>query len=210
MIRGNLIELRLFREADLPLLSRWTREDHDSPEWFQRRIESETETRDRFSTDSGFWSTDRGRLMIEPLRRRRGASPGSAGFITFWRPAPSISDAYEIGIYLSISHRRGGYGTEAQSLLARFLFENRPTGRVQATTAVENTSERAALEKAGFRVEGVLRDWFWAGGRRRDAALYSMTRQEWEAIRPASPSRPDSSRSHESSRSASPPPKRGR
>ena len=49
---------------------------------------------------------------------------------------------------------------------------------MEATTDVENTAERRALERAGFALEGVLRRAQFRGGEWRDMALYSLVRGE--------------------------------
>lgn len=67
------------------------------------------------------------------------------------------SIAWKIGITLLPEHRRRGYGSMAQRMLARHLFAHTESNRVEADTDVENVAEQRALERAGFVPEGVLR-----------------------------------------------------
>ena len=76
------------------------------------------------------------------------------------------------------------YGTLAQRLLAEHLFATTVVERVEASTDVENTAERRALERAGFSFEGVLRRAQFRAGAWRDMALYSLTRGEMSRSAP--------------------------
>ncbi|MFH7600066.1 GNAT family N-acetyltransferase [Streptomyces racemochromogenes] len=65
--------------------------------------------------------------------------------------------AYEIGYWTAKEHRGRGYTTEAVDRVARWLFTEVGAGRLEWRAAVGNAPSRAVAEKAGFRVEGVLR-----------------------------------------------------
>ncbi|GAA0281547.1 GNAT family N-acetyltransferase [Streptomyces polychromogenes] len=65
--------------------------------------------------------------------------------------------AYEIGYWTAKEHRGRGYMAEAVGGVARWLFTEVGAGRLEWRAAVGNAASRAVAEKAGFRVEGVLR-----------------------------------------------------
>jgi ribosomal protein S18 acetylase RimI-like enzyme len=67
------------------------------------------------------------------------------------------SMAWNIGIGLTPECRGHGVGTVAQRLLAEWLLATTPLHRVEASTDVSNVGEQKALERAGFRREGVIR-----------------------------------------------------
>jgi RimJ/RimL family protein N-acetyltransferase len=99
-----------------------------------------------------------------------------------WRPvlygpAPG-SQAYDIGISLRRHARGQGHGSRAQRLLAEYLFATTPVHRVQATTDVENVAEQRALERAGFRAEGVLRGAQWRQSAYHDLVSYGRLRTD--------------------------------
>ena len=99
-----------------------------------------------------------------------------------WRPVPygpsPASQALDIGISLR-PHARGlGHGARAQRLLADYLFATTPVHRVQASTDVENAAEQAALRRAGFTCEGVLRGAQWRAGGYRDLQLWARLRTD--------------------------------
>jgi aminoglycoside 6'-N-acetyltransferase len=85
---------------------------------------------------------------------------------------------YGIGLHIAPEHRGKGYGTEAQILLAEYLFNTYPIARVEAGTDVENIAEQRSLEKAGFTREGVMRKVQWRRGEWHDMVLYSKLRGE--------------------------------
>ncbi|MBC7375611.1 MAG: GNAT family N-acetyltransferase [Frankiales bacterium] len=99
-----------------------------------------------------------------------------------WRPVaygPTPgSQAFDIGISLRPQARGQGHGSRAQRLLADYLFATTPVHRVQASTDVENTAEQAALVRAGFTVEGVLRAAQWRGGDFHDLVMYARLRAD--------------------------------
>jgi len=99
-------------------------------------------------------------------RVMNGPNPGSA--------------AWNIGISLIPAARGHGYGTEAQRLLADYLFTNTDANRVEASTDIENLPEQRSLEKAGFAREGVLRGSQYRAGAYHDLVLYSRLRHDPE------------------------------
>jgi len=87
--------------------------------------------------------------------------------------------AWNIGIGLLPAARGRGVGTLAQRLLAEHLFATTELDRVEASTDVANVAERRALEKAGFRREGVLRGAQLRGGVRRDLVHFGLVRGDF-------------------------------
>ena len=67
------------------------------------------------------------------------------------------SSGWNIGIALLPEARGHGHGTDAQALLAAYLFENTDVNRIEAQTDVDNIAEQRSLEKAGFVREGTAR-----------------------------------------------------
>jgi ribosomal-protein-alanine N-acetyltransferase len=106
-----------------------------------------------------------------------GRWPGSsAGDPT--RPAGPEGGCLEIGALLFPEHRGKGLGTAAQRLLAGYLFATTLANRLQAITDVENVAEQRALERAGFRREGVMRGLTFDRGRWHDGVLYARLRDD--------------------------------
>lgn len=125
----------------------------------------------RFAED-GFLGAEDSRLMV-----RTGDE--TAGIVS-WRSGSfdSVTKYWEIGIALLPEHRGRGIGWRAQAMLTAYLFEHTPVYRVQAATHPENLAEQKSLEKAGFRLEGVIRGCEFRAGRYRDGYLYSRLRDD--------------------------------
>ena len=94
---------------------------------------------------------------------------------------PPMSNAFNIGIRLLPAFRGIGYGTVAQVLLARYLFDNYPVNRIEAGTDITNLAEQKSLTKAGFTREGVLRGSQWRAGQWNDMVSYARLRSDGEA-----------------------------
>ena len=130
---------------------------------------------DKSIRENGLVGEDRGTLVVE-----RVADLKPIGTVS-WRqvrygPNPE-SCAWNIGISLVPEARRQGFGSQAQRLLADYLFATTSANRVEAATDVENLAEQRALEKAGFSRDGVLRGAQYRAGTWRDVAMYSVVRR---------------------------------
>jgi len=127
----------------------------------------------RFQTD-GYLGPDDGRLMIDI-----GSERVAAGFVS-WHAGSfgGVAKHWEIGIVLLPEWRGRGIGWRAQSQLCDYLFSHTPVQRIQAGTHPENVAEQKSLQKAGFRLEGVVRACEFRAGEWRDGYLYSRLRSD--------------------------------
>jgi RimJ/RimL family protein N-acetyltransferase len=92
----------------------------------------------------------------------------------------------EVGhIVYSPALQRTPLGTEAQYLLARYVFETLGYRRYEWKCDALNAASRRAALRYGFVFEGVLRQHMIAKGRNRDTAYYSMLDGEWPARKAA-------------------------
>jgi ribosomal-protein-alanine N-acetyltransferase len=101
--------------------------------------------------------------------------------IASWEARPRGGPAggcFEIGLALLPEHRGRGLGTAAQRLLVHHLFTCTLAHRLEAQTDVDNVAEQAALERVGFRREGLLRDARFRQGGWRDMVIYGLLRTE--------------------------------
>lgn len=102
---------------------------------------------------------------------------------------PGLVGLWTIGIALLPQWRRRGIGWRAQAMLCDYLLDHTPAQRIEAGTHPENIAEQKALEKAGFRLEGVVRAAEFRAGQWRDGYLYSRLRDDPSPLRPAPPDR---------------------
>jgi len=84
----------------------------------------------------------------------------------------------EIGCILTPNERGKGYATEATQLMVDYLFLSQSIIRIQASTDVRNVASQKALEKAGFKKEGIIRKSAFIRGEWRDGYLYGILLEE--------------------------------
>jgi len=96
-----------------------------------------------------------------------------------------VPDAVEIGhTWLAASAQRTVVNTEAKLLLLAHAFDAWDVHRVRLRTDARNARSRAAIERLGARLDGVLRcDIAGADGTVRDSAYFSIVTAEWPAVR---------------------------
>jgi RimJ/RimL family protein N-acetyltransferase len=99
------------------------------------------------------------------------------------RPAMRV---IEVGhIVYSPALQRTPLGTEAQYLLARYVFETLGYRRYEWKCNALNAPSRRAALRYGFVFEGILRQHMIAKGRNRDTAYFSILDREWPARKAA-------------------------
>lgn len=77
-----------------------------------------------------------------------------------------------------------GYGTEAMQLLLRYGFTVLGLHRMSLNVFEYNPRAIRSYEKAGFQVEGRLREALHRDGRRWDMLYMGILREEWQANNP--------------------------
>ncbi|MGW2297114.1 GNAT family N-acetyltransferase [Streptomyces violaceorubidus] len=130
---------------------------------------------------------------LAPYAQVSLATGRAVGATAYWEPRSWLGDdaldAVEVGFtWLARSTQGTGVNAEAKLLLFRHAFEVWGVSRVDLKTDARNRRSRAAIEKTGARLEGVLRNWsrsYVPGeeGRLRDSAIYSITAAEWPGCR---------------------------
>jgi RimJ/RimL family protein N-acetyltransferase len=167
------IRLRQATPDDVEMLTLWSSSPHYRGEFNDfgqttRRPYEELIAKNELIGEHG------GTLLVE--RVAGGKAIGSVS----WRqvrygPTPE-SVAWNIGINLVPEMRGQGFGSQAQRLLADYLFATTAVNRIEAGTDVENLIEQRSLEKAGFIREGVLRGAQYRAGAWHDLVVYSVVR----------------------------------
>ena len=168
------VRLRDVTLADADMLDAWARDEAKS-EFNDLGQEPQPLPRDVIA--NGPLRNERnGMLVVE--RIADGQPIGTVGWHRVnYGPSPR-SDAWNFGIELRPEARGQGLGTEAQRLLAEFLFATYDLNRVEASTDVENLPEQRSLEKAGYVREGIQRGAQYRAGTYHDLVTYSRLRDD--------------------------------
>jgi RimJ/RimL family protein N-acetyltransferase len=91
---------------------------------------------------------------------------------------------FEIGYWIRTSFTRQGYATEAVRGIVAFAFETLSAQRVEIRCASQNRSSARVAERAGFRLEGELRNAeVDVQAKPRNTLVFSMIPEEYEASR---------------------------
>jgi len=138
--------------------------------------------------------TDAERGTVLPFAQRRLADDQLVGCTRYlnvlWWPDRSTPAEVEIGgTWLATDAQRSPVNTEAKLLLLTEAFERLQVFRVAVMTDALNARSRAAIERMGGTLEGILRKhrpnsgFLTTPGLPRDTAAYSITDDEWPTVK---------------------------
>lgn len=172
------VALRPFSEQDLPFLERLGSDPSVTGRYIWAGFRDPRARRRRWEKD-GYVGADSSALAVVGDDPELG--PDTVMGIASWeakdRGGPP-GGCYEIGLALLPEYRGRGLGTAAQREMVRHLFDCTLAFRLEAQTDADNIAEQVALEKVGFRREGVLRGARFREGEWRDMLMYGLLRPD--------------------------------
>jgi RimJ/RimL family protein N-acetyltransferase len=173
MSSAATVTLRARTDADLDMLFSVAADLHT---WEERNDQAPTAlTRELFDARMARASEgDGSNAPVTFVIDVDGTGVGSAslfGFDSFARHA-------EAGISLVPDARRRGIGTAAILQLIEFGFVRRNLRRIHLQAIASNVAALRAYEKAGFVIEGRLREHAWVRGAYEDIVLMGILRAE--------------------------------
>jgi RimJ/RimL family protein N-acetyltransferase len=166
LLEGKNVNLRIQEKEDSPLIAEWINDPEFMGEYDIIQQVSKTELEKRVTSA-------RPELKSFLIEKKDGTKIGAIACV----PKGSI---FEINYGLISGERNKGYCTEAIKIIVDYIFLSKDTVRVQAHTDARNEASQKALEKAGFKREGIVRKGFFIRGEWRDCYLYSILREEWK------------------------------
>ena len=163
-ISDGIVTLRAWRDSDAPEIVECLNGDPEIAKWLDQVPQPYTKA------DARAYVRGIGEQAFAVTDASTGRVLGSIGIR--WSESRDVG---EIGYWARSDVRGRGVTTRALRIAARFALEN-GAARVQLRADVENVSSRRVAQKAGFRLEGVLRSAHWNARlrRRQDWALYSL------------------------------------
>lgn len=122
--------------------------------------------------------------LKNPWVLRRTSDGRLVGATHFWA-VDAVNRRVEVGgTWLAASSQRTGINSEAKLLLLGHAFEACDAIAVELRTHWHNRQSRAAIERLGAKLDGVLRSHqVGPGGVLRDTCVYSVLPHEWPAVR---------------------------
>jgi RimJ/RimL family protein N-acetyltransferase len=163
-LSDGVIALRPWAEADAPEIVACIDGDEDIARWLDQVPQPYS------LADAKTYITGIGEQAYAVTDAEGGRVLGSIGLR--WNEPHDVA---EVGYWVREDARGRGAITRALALVSNVAFEQ-GAARVQLRAAVENAASRRVAEKAGFRLEGVLRAAHWSPRlqRRIDWAMYSL------------------------------------
>lgn len=104
------------------------------------------------------------------------ANGKAIGSITAFRGGNIHKQTAEIGYYIAEEYWGKGIMTEAVKQLCEYVFNNSDIVRIYAEPFAHNASSCRVLEKAGFLLEGVLKQNAVKNGEITDMKMYALTK----------------------------------
>jgi N-acetyltransferase len=136
---------------------------------------------------------DRDAGHVVPFAQREVSSGRLVGCTRFmelrrWRGRPEPDEVEIGGTWLAADVQRTAINTEAKLLLLTHAFDVWHVDRVALATDERNERSRTAIARLGAVLEGILRNHRPSKvpgeeGRPRNTALFSITADEWPAVR---------------------------
>jgi RimJ/RimL family protein N-acetyltransferase len=179
MIYGERIRLRGVEREDLPKFVEWLN-DPEIIENLVMVLPMSTAEEDRWFEKLADRPPEERPLVIEMKTEQGWRMIGNSDFHNIeWK-----NRSAEVGIVIGDkSVWDQGYGTEAMRLLVRHGFGTLNLNRIYLRVYEPNKRAIRAYEKAGFLLEGRLRQARYKNGQYQDEFIMSVLRSEWDARR---------------------------
>lgn len=139
---------------------------------------------DRMAADIASKLAARDAGTMVPFACVRLADERPIGVTTYYDLAPQVP-RLEIGYTWTRASAQGsGTNPDSKLLLIEYAMEQLGCQRVGLRTKWTNQQSRAAIERLGFRLDGVLRSYArHPNGVLDDAVVYSLLAHEWPAVK---------------------------
>lgn len=179
MIYGERIRLRGVEREDIPLFVGWLN-DPEVIENLMMRLPISTADETRWFEKLADLAPEEKPLAIEIQSGDGWRLVGNSGFHNIQWANRSAGIGLFIGDKSIWNH---SYGTEAVRLLLKHGFETLNLNRIYLHVYEPNKRAIRAYEKAGFVLEGRLRQARYKNGQYQDEFIMSVLRSEWDAQR---------------------------
>jgi diamine N-acetyltransferase len=178
VIPGSRVRLRAMEKLDLPRFQEWL---------------NDPEVTDGLATSLPISAADEEKWFADVTERQAEERPLSIDVRDGheWKLVGNTvlfhlewtSRSAEFGIFIGDkSEWNKGYGTEVLGLILKHAFETLNLNRVYLRVFATNPRARRSYEKAGFMLEGTLRQAMFRHGRYIDVHVMSILRSEWQAL----------------------------
>lgn len=177
MIYGKRIRLRGVEKADVPQFYEWIN-DPEVTAGLAMYLPMSMSDEEKWLESIGSREQAEKPLAIEAQKGKDWKLIGDCGFFNIeW-----TNRSGELGIMIGDkSFWNKGYGTETMELLLRHGFETLNLHRIYLRVYSTNPRAKRAYEKAGFILEGSMREAVYQNGQYANIHFMSVLRPEWDA-----------------------------
>ena len=178
-IKGEKVEFRILNRENIKTLINW-RNDPEVAYWatggdpkFEFRSEEEA-NRDLS------WHIENS-SMLETYQFAIFTHDGNFIGTADYREIDHVKRSCTVGITIGDKNYWGkGYGTDALSVLADYLFNRLNLRRIQLDTWSGNERAIKSYKKCGFQVEGVLKENEFVNGKYFDTIIMGLLKSQWK------------------------------
>jgi ribosomal-protein-alanine N-acetyltransferase len=173
-LEGSGVRLRPHRASDF---QEWAALREDSRAFLQPwepTWPADDLTRGAYRRRLAAYAQDMERGVAYPFLVFRRADNVMVGGITLSNVRRGVAQMGSIGYWVGRTHIRQGHTVDAVRAVTRFCFERLRLHRVEAACIPTNVASRGVLERAGFRHEGLARDYLMIDGTWRDHLLFGL------------------------------------
>ena len=175
MFKGKLVKLTAYKKEDMPIIKEYLnkfeiRSNLTPAIPYPYKLEDEYKWYENNSANNEIYS-----FAIETLKEKKVI--GGCGINNIDR-----RNSYaEVGIFIGDENFLGkGYGTDAMKILIKFIFEEVNVNKVKLGVYSFNERAKRSYEKCGLKIEGVLREEIYRGGKYYDVISMGILRREYE------------------------------
>lgn len=179
MIVGKRVRLRAMEPTDLRQFQEWLN-DPEVAEGLARYLPLSAADEEKWLVGVMEGMPEERPLAIEIRQGDAWQLAGNAGLFNLqW-----TNRSAEFGIFLGDKSKwNQGYGTEVLQLFLQHAFDTLNLHRIHLRVFASNPRARRSYEKAGFVMEGTLRQALYRHGRYVDVHVMSILRSEWNIPR---------------------------
>ncbi len=178
-IKGEKVEFRILNRENIKTLVNW-RNDPEVAYWAtggdpKYEFRSEEEANRDLS-----WHMENSSMLDGyqfAIFTHDGKFIGTADY----REVDHVKRSCTVGITIGDQNYWGkGYGTDALSVLAEYLFNRLNLRRIQLDTWSGNDRAIKSYKKCGFQVEGILKENEFVNGKYYDTVIMGLLKSHWK------------------------------
>lgn len=176
MIVGKRLQLRAIEMEDLSLLIEW----RNDPEIYKNLYEQEplSLVMERSWFESFLQRNDEKFWIIENILDREPI--GTVGLVHIdWRNRKSEWSRFLI---YPPKYKRGGYDSETESLILRYVFEHMNLNRLYVEVFSRNLNVINLHKKFGFKKEGLFKKHIFKDGQYIDIVIMALLKDDYLAL----------------------------